>query len=59
MRHTLVEFKIRDCLPLVCCDEPLVVFSAAGQVDDELGLVVSERVEYALEALFAELGRGE
>ena len=55
----MVEFKIRDCLPLVCCDEPLVVFSAAGQVDDELGLVVSERVEYALEALFAELGRGE
>lgn len=55
----MIELEVCDCLPLVCRDKPLVVFSPAGQVDDKLVFIVAEGGENALEALFAELGVGE
>ena len=57
--HTLIQFKIRNRLPLVRGHEPSVVFSAARQVDDQLFLVVVEGGEHGFQAGHGELGVGE
>lgn len=52
--HTLIEFKVCDGLPFVRRNEPLIVFTSTRQVDDELVLVVSKRVQNAFETVHAE-----
>jgi hypothetical protein len=53
---TLIQLKVGDGLPLVCRNEPLVVFPSAGKVNDELGLVVVEGLEHGLQAVHGEGG---
>jgi hypothetical protein len=53
---TLIQLKVGDGLPLVCRNEPLVIFPSAGKVDDELGLVVVEGLEHGLQAVHGEGG---
>jgi hypothetical protein len=43
--RTLIQFKVRDSLPLVRRYEPLVVFPSTTEVDDEFRFVVVEGVE--------------
>jgi hypothetical protein len=46
--HTLVQLEIGNSLPLVGCDEPLIVFASTGEVNDEFGFVVAEGLEDGL-----------
>lgn len=56
---TLIQFEIRHGLPFVGGDEPLVVFAAARQVDDQLVLVVVEGGEHGVQTVHAEDAVGE
>jgi hypothetical protein len=57
--RTLVQLKVRDSLPLVSCDEPLVVLLSTTEVDDKLRLVIAENFEDSLEAVDGKDGVGE
>ena len=56
VERTLVELKTGDGLPFIGRDEPFVVFSATGEVDDEFGLVVIEGGVDGLESVHGEGG---
>jgi hypothetical protein len=55
----LIQFKIRNRLPLVRRNEPLFVFPATTEVYDEFGHVVVEGVEDGGKAVHGESGRGK
>lgn len=53
--QTLVDFHICNSLPLVHGNKPCVIsLSSAAQVDDQLVLVSSKRLEYRIKTLLAE-----
>ena len=52
---TLIDLRVCDCLPLVHCDEPPIVFPPTTKVYDELFLVISEGGENKVQTLLEKL----
>jgi hypothetical protein len=57
--HTLINFHIRDGLPLVHSHKPSIILPPTTEVDNKLFLVTIESFENHVKALLRELSRGK